>query len=410
MNHAASNPGLLKLDLAVHGARLDDTVRRHSDILRVPWVRDYVAQSVELVLPEDIWVSVPIAERFTEQSPYLLTTEGERFWVANNGERCEVRIVPQPRYYEKQTRSGLPMWRVGTAYGGHVTINPAVGCEFTRLGVPCRFCDVGARAGRRPAPLSIADVVETIGAAFAEGAVEFVYFHIGYIDGEDAGVAFLEPYVQAIKKHFDTLVAVQLQPPRSDRWIDRTYAMGVDALSYSIEIHDPELLRQYCEGRAQYVGRERYYEALRYAASIFPSGTVWSDLIVGLEPPQSTMTGIDTLVGMGVLPVLSLFRPLEDTQLRDHPLPVTGDVAPVFAHLFTAVRQAKINMHWVRDLSFAVTPLEARFFTEEGRNAVGMSGQFYRTRLGGLAARNLSRMRRRLRVRKVSDSFDSSQL
>ena len=406
-----SNPGLLKLDLAIRGARLDESLRQRPDIVRVPWVRDYIARSIELVLPEDVWVSVPIEERFTDSSPYLLRADGDRFWVVTNGDRCEVRVVPQPAYYAQTTRSGTPMWRVGTAYGGYVTINPAVACAFTTLSVPCRFCDIGAQARTGEAPLSVDDVVETVGAAFADGAVEYVYFHIGYVAAEDAGIQFLEPYVDAIKKQFDTLVAIQLQPPVDNRWIDRSYAMGVDALSYSVEIHDPALLQRYCPGKANQVGRDRYYDALGYAATIFPSGTVWSDLIVGLEPPESTMAGIDTLVRMGVLPVLSLFRPLEETQLGSHPLPTSADVAPVFAHLFSAVRNAKINMNWVRDLSFAVTPLEARFFAgEEARGAVGMGSQFYRTKLGTMAARNLSRLRRRLRVRKVSDSFDSSQL
>ena len=113
---------------------------------------------------------------------------------------------------------------------------------------------------------------------------------------------------------------------------------------------------------------------------------------------------------MGVLPVLSIFRPLDDGPLRDHPLPRAAEAAPVFAHLFHAVRTARINMHWVRDLSSAVTPIEARFFAgDEARASVNM-GQFYRSRLGALAARNLSRLRRRLRVRQLSDSFDSSHL
>jgi hypothetical protein len=186
--------------------------------------------------------------------------------------------------------------------------------------------------------------------------------------------------------------------------------MGVDALSYSIEIHDPELLRRHCPGRAEQVGRERYYEALAHAASVFPSGTVWSDLIVGLEPAESTMAGIDALVGMGVLPVLSVFRPLDNTPLRDHPLPSASEVVPVFAHLFQAVRRSRINMHWVRDLSFAVTPIEARFFVDDATGTSSGLGQFYRSRLGTIAARNLSRLRRRLRVKQVSDSFDSSHL
>jgi hypothetical protein len=302
------------------------------------------------------------------------------------------------------------MWRVGSAYGGYIAINPAAGCGFVPRGLACRFCDLTTRAPQREAPIPVADVVDTVRAAFAEGAVEFVYLHIGYLEGEDAGIEFLEPYVRAIKRHFDTLVALQLQPPQANAWIDRTYAMGVDALSYSIEIHDPELLQQHCAGRAAHVGRQRYYDALRHAAAVFPSGTVWSDLIVGLEPAASTMAGIDALVEIGVLPVLSLFRPLDDTQLRDHPLPSADEVAPIFAHLFNAVRKARINMHWVRDLSFAMTPIEARFFADDDARAAAGLGSFYRSRLGGLAARNLSRLRRRLRVRQVSDSFDSSHL
>ena len=302
------------------------------------------------------------------------------------------------------------MRTVGSAYGGYIAINPAAGCDFAPRGLACRFCDLPTRAPSREAPLAVADVVDTVRAAFAEGAVEFVYLHIGYLDGDDAGIGFLEPYVRAIKRHFDTLVAVQLQPPRSNAWIDRTYAMGVDALSYSVEIHDPELLQRHCAGRAAHVGRERYYDALAHAATVFPSGTVWSDLIVGLEPTASTIAGIDALVGLGVLPVLSLFRPLDDTLLHDHPLPSADEVVPVFAHLFNAVRKARINMHWVRDLSFAMTPIEARFFADDEARANAGLGTFYRSRLGGIAARNLSRLRRRLRVRQVSDSFDSSHL
>jgi len=404
------NPALLKLDLAIRGARLAEELRANRDVFRVPMVRDYVARSLEVVLPEDVSVCLPVNERFTESSPYLLGLEGGAFVITSERERCDVRIVPQPHYYTKATATGLPMWRVGTAYGGYIAINPATGCDFTQLGVPCRFCDVATRAVEREAPLSLADVIETVRAAFAEGAVEFVYLHIGYLEGEDAGIRFLEPYIDAIKKHFDTLVAVQIQPPKNDRWIDRTYAMGVDALSYSVEIHDAEILRQHCAGRTTHVGRERYYDALGYAATIFPSGTVWSDLIVGLEPVESTTAGIDTLVGMGVLPVLSLFRPLEETQLRDHPLPEAADVAPVFAHLFHSVRRARINMNWVRDLSFAVTPFEARFFADDAERAAVAVHPFYRSRLGTMATRNLSRLRRRLRVRKVSQSFHPSNL
>jgi len=120
---------------------------------------------------------------------------------------------------------------------------------------------------------------------------------------------------------------------------------------------------------------------------------VWSDLLVGLEPPASTIAGIDALVSMNVLPS-SPSLAARGPRLHGGTMPSAEEIAPVFAHLFNAVRSAKINMNWVRDLSDAVTPIDARFFSPDGA-ALSVSGQFYRSRIGGLAARNLARMRRR---------------
>jgi hypothetical protein len=401
------NPGQLKVDLVVRGARLGAGVHDHPDIAALV-AGGEASRSLEIVLPEDVWVNVPIGDGVAEHSPYELHTAGDSFVVDGNGRRDEVRIVPPPHFYGQQTRSGLPMSHIGTAYGGYIAINPGLGCQVGAGELPCRFCDLAVRGPARSAPIAVADVVDTVRAAFAEAAVEFVYLHVG--PREDAGVDFIEPYVRAIKRHFDTLVAVQLPPPQSDAWIDRTYAMGVDALSYSVEVHDPELWHRYCAGRAAPIGRERTYDALAHAAAIFPSGTVWSDLVVGIEPTASTIAGIDTLVGIGVVPVLSLIGPLDATRRRDQPTPALTEMEPVFAHLFNAVRTARINMNWVRDLSFAITPIEARFFADADARAGAGVGSFYRSRIGALAARNLARLRRRLRVRQVGDSFDSSQL
>lgn len=386
------HPGHLKLALALSGVRLGPGVRNHPDITALT-ERPAAMRGLEVVLPEEIWVWAPVVER----SPYELRAEGEAFTVAGDGQQAEVRIISPPAFYARTTRGGVSMRQVGVAYGGYLAIAPADGVAEMR---PLLACADEVASAAAATPLTVSDVVETVRAAFAEGAVELIYLRALRPDDDSAGIEFIEPYVRAIKRHFDTLVAVQLAPPRDARWIDRGYALGIDGLSFSTEIHDPALLARH---RPQ-AERERCQDALRHAAAIFPSGTVWSDLILGLEPPQSTIAGIDALVGIGVLPVLSLLRPDANAALS------ADAVAPVFAHLFRAVRDARINMHWVRDLSFAVTPIEARFFAgEEGRNSAGI-GQFYRSKLGALAARNLSRLRRRLRVRQISDSFDSSHL
>ena len=404
------NPGYLKLELSVAGVRLDDALRAQADVARAAG-SDW-ANGIELVLPEDVWVSAPIADAGGDAaSPFLLSGDGEHCTLRRNSSQVDVRLITPPTFYSRNTSNGTPMGRIGTVYGSFIAINPAGACSFSLRGAPCRFCRSGTGVPSDARfPMPVQDVVEVVRAAFAEGVAEFVYFNPSYVGSEDAGIAMLEPYIKAVKKHFDTLIAVQMHPPKNNGWIDRTYAMGVDALSYGVEIHDPEVLARRCAGRVRYIGRERYYEALAHAASVFPSGTVWSDLIVGLESAASTLQGIDVLVQARVLPVLSLFRSSDVSPAREPSVPDWDTLQPIFAHLFHAVRQAKINMGWVRDLSFAITPLEARFFAgDDARGSVPMR-QFYRSRLGTLAVRSLSRLRRRLRVRRVSDSFDASRL
>jgi len=352
-------------------------------------------------------VAVSLDDPRAERSPYLLLAQGGGYVIGpadgGTGETIEVRPVPPPRFMLRRTSRGTPMPRVATVYGSHLVVHPGTACGFSVRGAPCRFCVEGARtpADRDAAPVT--DVLEVVRAAFDEGACESVYFNTGAFDPDDGGIGFLGPYVEAVRRHFDTLVAAQVHPPRDDRWIDRTYAMGVDALSYNLELFDAQLLMRHCVGRARYVGRERYLAALGYAASIFPSGTVWSDLVLGLEPSATTQAGIDALVAMGVVPVAAFPG-------GEYPCPPPAELEPVLAHLHRAVRDRGINMGWVRDLSLGITPLEARHFAGEGARLAVAVQSLTRWRLGARAARGLARLRRRLRVRRVSESFDSAHL
>ena len=405
------HPGHLKLALAVHGLRLHPSVAGRQDLLRPRFARAMPARAVNLVLADDTRVAVPVDAPSTVGSPYALVADGGRFFVVEGDDlradgRMEVRPVPPPRFYERRTSRDTPMWRIATVEGNHVLVSLAGGCGFSVRGAPCRFCVEGARSSADLDSIApVADVVEVVRAAFDEGAAEFVYFNSGNYDPEDGGIAALEPCIEAVRKHFDTLVAVQAHPPRTDRWVDRAYAVGVDALSYNLEIFGAEMLGRHCIGRQRYIGRERYLEALGYAARIFPSGTVWSELVAGLEPAASTIAGIDALSGMGVVPVVTIPHAVGE---GPHIAADLDAVGPVLEHLYRAVKQQRINMGWVRDLAAGITPLEARWFAGDHARIAMTVQQLTRSRLGALAARGLARFRRRMRVRPTDEASDAS--
>ena len=392
-----THPAHWKPELAARGVRLDASAARLG--------AGDTARPLELALLDDVRVGVPIDER----SPFVLLADSARHFLVRRdpggaeSARVEVRPIPRPGFYERRTSRGTPMARIATVRGSHLLVNPSSACGFSVRGTPCRFCVEGARVSAERDAVPVADVLEVVRAAFDEGACELVYFNTSHFESEDGGIAFLAPYIEAVRRHFDTLIATQVHPPRATHWIDETYAMGVDALSYNLEIFDPDVLNRHCIGRARYIGRERYLESLAHAARVFPSGTVWSDLVLGLEPADSTIAGIDALVEMGVVPVAALLR-------GEHPLPAPAEVAPLLAHLYRAVKRRGINMGWVRDLALGITPLEARHFAGDGARLAVTVQQLTRSRLGALAARGLSRFRRRLRVRKVSESFDAAHL
>jgi hypothetical protein len=391
----------LKLDLATRGVRIEPSARGLAP------TAEPLPQSLELVVGDDVRVSVPVDAAGTAPAAFRLISADGGYWLVDTetdgATRLAARMVATPRFYGRRTASGVPMRRVASVLGTHLLVHPAGACGFSVQGAPCRFCLEGAR-GRGDREATVADVVEVVRTAFEEGAAESVYLNSDAFDAEDGGLAFLAPYIDGIRKHFDTLVAVQVHPPRTDRWIDWAYALGVDALSFNLEIYDPQLLDRHCVGRMRYIGRQRYLDALGHAARVFPSGTVWSDLVLGVEPPDSTMAGIDALSALGVVPVVSARRALSPAATPLDP----ADVGRVLAHLYRAVREQRINMTWVGDLAAGVSPLEAH--RGRGARLARAAHDLTRSRLGALAARGLARFRRRLRVKHISDSFDAAHL
>jgi hypothetical protein len=399
-----NNPSSLKIDLMLRGIRVDDSVEE------VLATSGCAGGGIDIVLPRSTLVNVPFGDDFTEASPYLLKKNNNGYVITDGSGEVPVTLVPPPGFYKRKTATGIPFSNIGTVHGSYVVITPSPRCDFFNRNVECKYCagnfDVEDGEGSE-ITYTVDEVLETAEAILREGASEIIYLSIGFSDRDDGGIEFLTPYIKAVKKHFNCLVAVEALPPKKNPWIDETYAVGADSVLYNLEIFDKELFEIICPGRATLIGRDRYIEALRYAATIFPNGTVASHLIVGLEPPGSTSMGIDFLTGMGVVPILPIYRPRPSRALRIEPL-TTEIIIPVYRHLYRAVKKNHINTHWVREISTVTTPTEGRFLTGERVGIKGLFENFYKSRLGLKAAWGLSTIRRKLRVREVRDHLDSS--
>jgi hypothetical protein len=195
------NPGLLKFQLAHDGAVLDPSLYDRPDILGTTVAtRDDEAPTappatlaVDLVLPGDLLVRVPLVRGAGQNAAFILCADGNRLFVVDGGSsastgRHEVRATPQPRFYSRTTRHGMPMRDVAAVFGSYIAVHPAAACGFSIRGLPCGPC-----AGQTDPPQGngwspqVEDVVEVVRAAFDEGAAEFVYFNTPFSAMEDGG-------------------------------------------------------------------------------------------------------------------------------------------------------------------------------------------------------------------------------
>lgn len=222
-----------KLEIALRGLRIDDSAR--------PLLADGDAapNSLEVLLDGALRVSAPIDLTGAAAAPFHLAGDRGRYWLTDPARdasrRIDVQIATRPRFYGRRTSSGIPMRRLASVIGDTLLVHPGGTCGFSAQGGPCRFCVEGARG--RDTPLgSVADIVDVVRAAFEEGVAELVLLNSDAFEVETGGLDFLMPYVETIRRHFDTLVALQVHPPRGDRWIEWAYAQGVDAISFNLEI------------------------------------------------------------------------------------------------------------------------------------------------------------------------------
>lgn len=134
--------------------------------------------------------------------------------------------------------------------------------------------------------------------------------------GDDMGAILVSEICQAVKEHFDISCYAMITAPLKNEYIDLLRSSGVDELGMNIEFFSDAAWREFIPGKHRHVGKKRYLEALEYAVSLFGPINTRSLVIVGLEDPEYTVEGSEKLASMGVMPILSPFRPLTGTELE----------------------------------------------------------------------------------------------
>ena len=102
-------------------------------------------------------------------------------------------------------------------------------------------------------------------------------------------------------------------PPKKPSILKEYFEAGVTEIGFNIELFDEEKALYYMKGKGT-IPRQEYFSYLKEAVKYWGNtGNVRSLLIVGLEETNSLLQGIEELCKIGVMPILSIFRPIPGT-------------------------------------------------------------------------------------------------
>ena len=363
------NLGLLKLELFCKGIKIDSSCDLSNDARPILRTRGGLGSGLELILEKNIYVNVPVVEHFVEKTPYLLLKKGNAYFITkDNITSHRVKLPGRPKFYDTLTSTGKPMSRIGLIQGTYLGIYPTRGCEFWQMTQPmnCKFCSLGLNLGcTEEYEKTAEEVLETVKAAQREEHITFVHFNTGYLFGEELEI--LEPYIKKVKEETGLLVGVQCPPSADLSKYNHLKAIGVDHVSFCLEIYNPDKFRHVCPGKHQYIGKERYLEATEYCVKVFGKGRISGEIIAGLESPLDTIRAIEYFAKIGAVATVCIFRPCLGTGLENLAPPDPEMLIPVFKRLYEVCIENGIPTGIAPNIrvSLVILPEEGRYFLEK---------------------------------------------
>lgn len=360
------NPGLLKLDLFCKGIKIDTSCDLYNDARPILRTRGGLGSGLELVLPKGLYINVPIEEHFVEKTPYILSKINSSYFIKKDAQIiCKVKLPPKPKFYDKRTSSGKLMSRIGVMQGTYLGIYPTRVCEFWQMtpGVNCKFCSVGLNVGRTEEyEKSVEDVLETVKAAQREEKITFVHFNTGYLHDEELDI--LEPYIKAVKRETGLLVGVQCPPNANLSKYNYLKKIGVDHVSFCLEVYNAERFKEICPGKYKYIGQKKYWKAIECCVKIFGKGKVAGEIIAGLEESQDTIKAIEGFARIGAVSTVCIFRPCLGTALENLNPPQPEEMTLIFRRLYEVCLENNIPIGIAPNIkvSLVLLPEEGRYF------------------------------------------------
>lgn len=263
---------------------------------------------ISTILPNDIYVNAQFSGKFVN-SDLIIDYKDGKYKILYNNKDIPIKVLPLPDYIGEKSEEGFIYDNVIMTHTDRMRISPISGCFFD-----CKYCDENRVKYEK---IPVKKLKQAIDIALKDKNLKPKHMLISGGTPKIEDREYLDNVYKEITQFLnskDISTDIMLAPRMDEGFLVKLKSWGVNGLSINLEIFNPEMARRYNPAKHK-ITRENYFKFIKESVNLFGKGKIRSILIVGLEPIEETIKGVEEIAKLGCDIVLSPFVPSENTDL-----------------------------------------------------------------------------------------------
>ena len=269
--------------------------------------------SIDLYFNSSLIVNCPLNLKLCNISPFKVDYENGALYLFFSGRKiCEISIDYGVEYQELKTQNHIPYGDISFLATDRLRIHHSLGCTFKTSHKGCMFCDVPEST----CYLQLEDIYEVIDWHLKNSNFKHILIG-GGSSARSLEASKILNIIHYIRKNTKKNIYLMSLPPQDLKILSEYYQAGLNEIAFNIEIFDRKTASKIMPGKGA-ICLDEYQDALLQAVKLWgDTGNVKCLLVYGLENNQSFFKGIQWLASHGIQPVISVFRPLRNTEMQN---------------------------------------------------------------------------------------------
>ncbi len=307
-------------------------------------IKQAVFSAIDFYLDTGTPLNVPIDLKFTDFSPYTIDINNQNIpCLYYYGQLLsEITIEMQPDWNDRLTQNGIPYRKIAYLSTDRLRIKHESLCVFKSKECGCYFCNVPqATSNHLFMPEDFSEVIHQL---FIER--KFRHILIGGASAPEEEEIRQILFITRLIRAEDAFIPIYLMclPPSNRDMLKQYKDAGITEVAFNIEIWDRQLAERLMPGKGK-ISLATYMDALTESTKLWGKmGNVRTALIVGLNRTESLLEATEILCRHGIQPMLSVFRPMENTKLYQIVPPSNEKLLDIYRHAQTICKKYGLEL------------------------------------------------------------------